>query len=218
MWAEAERKKAGCSRWSSWEEGDKYHSAPDSRLVLAPCHYRGLSPMCLLVLCPLLEPERPPLATRPPPQTACSGPFKEGADWTAELEMGPHKESFCLSLLLLGAPSSLSGNPPDFREQFAVLGQRPAASSLPVQLRWLWAQPLWPAFLAACWLALVRGGGRSLVPGLGVQLSVGVLMLMAETSTPAKSVICVFSPNPFLKLLTTSVWYHLRTINITCFK
>lgn len=92
MWAEAERKKAGCSRWSSLEEGDKYHSAPGSRLVLAPCHYRGLSPMWLLVLCPLLEPERPPLATRPPPQTVCSGPFKEAAGWTAELEMGPHKE------------------------------------------------------------------------------------------------------------------------------
>lgn len=167
MWAEAERRKAGCSRWSSWEEGDKHHLAPGSRLVLAPCHYRGLNPMWLLVLCPLLESERPPLATRPPPQTACSGPFKEGAGWTAELEMGPHKESFCLPLLLLGAPSSPSGNLPDFREQFAVLGQRPAASSLPVQLRWLWAQPLWPAFLAACWLALGEGRGPILGPWSG---------------------------------------------------
>lgn len=174
----AEKGEAGCFRWSSWEEGDTHHPEPGPRLVLAPCHCRELSAAWLLVLCPLLEPERPPLATRPPPQTDCPGPSKEGAGWTAELEMGPHKESFCLPLLLLGAPSSPPGNLPDFREQLAVLGQLPAASCLPVQLRWLWAQPLWQAFLAACWVALGEGRGPILVPGLGVQLSIGVLMML----------------------------------------
>lgn len=144
-----------------------HHSEPGPRLVLAPCHCRELSPMWLLALCPLLEPERPPLATRPPPQTGCSEPSKEGAGWTTGLEMSPHKESFCLPLLLLGVPSSPPGNLPDFREQFAVLEQRPAASCLPVQLRWLWAQSLWPVFLAACWLALGEGRGSILGPWSG---------------------------------------------------
>lgn len=84
--------------------------------------------------------------------------------------MGPHKESFCLSQLLLVAPSSLSGNLPDFREQFALLWQHPAASSLPVQLQWLWAHSLWPVFLTACWVALV--------PDLSVQPSIGFLMMV----------------------------------------
>lgn len=84
--------------------------------------------------------------------------------------MGPHKESFCLPQLLLGAPSSLSGNLPNFREQFALLWQHPAASSLSVQLQWLRAQSLWPMFLAACWVALV--------PGLSVQPSIGFLMIV----------------------------------------
>lgn len=115
----------------------------------------------------LLEPSRPPLTTRPPPQPGYSTLFKEGAGWASGLEMGPHKESFCVLQLLLGAPGSLPGSPPALREQFALPGPRqhwPSCLLSPCPAAVAVGQPLWLAFLAACWAALGEGRGLTLGP------------------------------------------------------
>lgn len=109
--------------------------------------------MEFLAPCALLEPSRPPLTTSHPPQQGCSGPFREGSGWAAGLQTGPHKESFCLLQLLLGAPGSPPGSLPTPRERLALPGLR---------------QP-WPSCLLCPSAAAAEAVGQSLwlagVPG-----------------------------------------------------
>lgn len=85
--------------------------------------------------------------------------------------MGPHKE------LLSATAASGGAQQPSWQSdcfQGTVCFPRVAPGCLlPVQLRWLWAQPHWLVFLAAFWVALGEGSGLSLSPCSGCEAQCG---------------------------------------------
>lgn len=93
-------------------------------------------------------------------------PLQGGAGWAVGPERDPHKESFCLPRLLLGAPGSPPGIPPTLRNSLLSSGccsAGPAASS-PCPATAAVGPALWPALLAACLAALSEGRGLILGP------------------------------------------------------